>query len=191
MISFENFEQFSVLVQIFTLSSWVPTSILILPILFFIFLSSSSKTKYSSSMAALILALVESDIGVDSLDETDLTLSAGLGSLEKATGVGSLDVMEGGVSFEATLRGEGSLEKPNGGGGVFLGGNVRGEGSLENPNAGGGGFLSIAGGWNGEVSLGLGVLVPPEGREKEMPADRGGKEEAGGGAAGVATGAGG
>ena len=46
-------------------------------------------------MAALILALVESDIGVDSLDETDLTLSAGLGSLAKATGVGSLDVIVG------------------------------------------------------------------------------------------------
>ena len=142
-------------------------------------------------MAAFILALVESDIGVDSLDETDLTLRAGLGSLEKATGVVCFDAMTGGVSLEATLSGEGSLEKPNGGGGVFLGGSDRGEGSLENPNAGGGGFLSIGGGWNGELSLGLGVLVPPEGREKEIPADRGGKEEAGGGAAGVGREAGG
>ena len=95
------------------------------------------------------------------------------------------------MSLEATLCGEGSFEKPNGGGGVFLGGNERGEGSLENPKAGGGGFLSIAGGWNGEVSLGFGVLVPPEGREKEIPADRVGKAEAGGGAAGVSTGTGG
>ena len=136
-------------------------------------------------MAAFILALVESDIGVDSLDEADLTLRVGLGSLEKAAGagVGCLDVMAGDVSLEATLSGEGSLEKPKGGGGVFLGGSERGEGSLENPNAGGGGFLSIGGGWNRELSLAFGVLVPPEGREKEIPADIGGKEEAGGGKA--------
>ena len=123
-------------------------------------------------MAALILALVESEIGVDSFDDTDLPLRAGLGSLEKATGVGSLDVILGG----ATFSGEGSLEKLNGGGGVFLGGIgiERGVGSLENPNAGGGTFLSIAGARKGDVSLGLGVLVPPDGREKEIPAGEGG-----------------
>ena len=137
-------------------------------------------------MAALILALVESDIGVDSLEDTDLALKAGLGSLEKATGVSSLDVVDVGVG--ATFGGEGSFEKLNSCGGVLLGCCERGEGSLENPNAGGGGFLSKAGGWNGEASLDLGVLVPPEGREKEIPAEGGGNEEAGGGAAGAGTG---
>ena len=120
-------------------------------------------------MASLIFALVESDIGVDSLEEPDLALRAGLGSLEKATGVGSLDVLIDG----GTVCGEceGSLENPNAGGGVFLGGREAGEGSLEKPNAGGGVFLSrvrllVKGGRKVEASLDC-VLT------REVPVDKG------------------
>ena len=110
-------------------------------------------------MAAEILALVASDTGVDSLEELELDLItlAGLGSLEKLTGV-------------VSLLAAGSLDKLNGGGSLLI--TLNGEGSLLNPKAGGGGLFSVMDdNLNGEDSLANGVLVFPIPAPNEKPVD--------------------
>ena len=108
-------------------------------------------------MAADIFAFVASETGVDSLEEFELDLMtlAGLGSLEKLTGVDSLLT-------------DGSLDKLNGGGSLLIA--LNGEGSLLNPKAGGGGLFSVRdANLNGEDSLANGVLVFPAPAENENP----------------------
>jgi len=108
-------------------------------------------------MAADIFAFVASETGVDSLEEFELDLMtlAGLGSLEKLTGVDSLLT-------------DGSLDKLNGGGSLLI--TLNGEGSLLNPKAGGGGLFSVMdANLNGEDSLANGVLVFPAPAENENP----------------------